>query len=730
MGHAGGLLRRRCYPACGLDIGAEGHAKDYAGWGRLSGTLPAGTWRGDVALDQARLRSARDWHHRRTDAEVIDLGNEPPLSVDGGAGGLVDRRRLSVQWFSGTILTGLCGAALMGGAVFASLDGETNFATAPEQVESALRGAISSIGERLNALRKTDRLPAISEPSVARQVLRVPTTSHVRDREMVRMRPYRRVAGNLMLTTSDLSVKIPPYNPQKLLTDSAGGDDQAPPAAAADAEVSFVECDLVAPITKAKVVAPSACDLTSLLPKVKASTQLPLDEVMARVRDTALRSNTGGGPSNMLLASADTTASLKMSYAPEANPDTYFGFVPRAVPENVTLLPKTTSTVNGGGDWSEKQIIVKKGETVGSILRELGAAPEEIKAIIAVIGPAALDGGLKDGQKLRVLMTPAGLGHVQPLRVIIAGDSGITAAVALSDIGRYVPVDIRNIDTGLAERNADEQAEDEAGSVQLYQSLYETALRNNVPKAVIEDLVRIYSYDVDFERKVQPGDNFDVLYSDDENGDRPEVRFAALTVGGETKKYYRFQTADDGVYDYYDETGKSAKKFLVRKPVAAGLVTSGFGWRTHPMLHVSELHSGVDWGAPYGTPIFAAGNGEIEEIGLKGGYGKYVRLKHANGYETAYGHMTAFAKGLDVGSKVRQGQVIGFVGSSGMSTGSHVHFEIIVNDRFVDPMRIKLPRGRVLDGSTLATFEKDRDQLDAVLSHAPAPSSPHVAQAR
>ncbi len=647
--------------------------------------------------------------------------------MDGGAGGLVDRRRLSVQWFSGTILTGLCGAALMGGAVFASLDGETNFATAPEQVESVLRGALSSIGERLNALRKTDRLPAISEPSVARQVLRVPTISHVRDREMVRMRPYMRVSGNLTLSPSDLSAKIPPYNPQKLLTASVG-EDQAP-AAEPDAEVSFVECDLVAPTTRSKIATPGACDLNSLLPRVKASTQLPLDDVMARVRDVAL--HTSIGTTGSLLVSADGTPNLKMSYAPEADPDAYFGFVPRAVPENVTLLPKTTSVANGGGDWSEKQIVVKKGETVGSILRELSAAPDEIKAIIAVIGPAALDGGLKDGQKLRVLLAPAGLGHMQPLRVIIAGDSGITAAVALSDAGRYVPVDIRNIDTGVAENSADEQAgsDDETGSVNLYQSLYETALRNKVPNSVIEDLVRIYSYDVDFERKVQAGDSFDVLYSDDENGDRPEVRYASLTVGGETKKYYRFQTADDGTYDYYDETGKSAKKFLVRKPVAVGVETSPFGWRTHPLLHVSELHSGVDWGAPYGTPIFAAGNGEIEEIGLKGGYGKYVRIKHANGYETAYGHMTAFAKGLDVGSKVRQGQVIGFVGSSGMSTGSHVHFEIIVNDRFVDPMRIKLPRGRVLDGAALAAFDKDRDQLDAVLSHAPVMPA-HVAQAR
>src|ERR1700729_2023241 len=683
---------------------------------------------GDVALDQAKLRSARD-HHRRIDAEVIHLGNEPPLSVDGGVGGLIDRRRLSVQWFSGTILTGLCGAALMGGAVFASLDGETNFASAPEQVESALRGAISSIGDHLSALRKTDRLPAMIEPSVARQALRIPTSSHVRDREMVRMRPYMRVTGNLTLTTTELSAKIPPYNPQKLLTDSVGGDDQAPPAAEPDAEVSFVECDLVAPVTKSKVATPGACDLNSLLPKVKASTLLPIDSGRARVPDVAANvAATGTTPG--LLVNADGTPNLKMNYAPEADPDTYFGFMPRVVPENVTLLPKTTSIVNGGGDWSERQVVVKKGETVGSILRELGAAPEEIRAIIAVIGPAALDGGLKDGQKLRVLTTPAGLGHMQPLRVIIAGDTGIVAAAALSDLGQYVPVDIRNIDTGIAESTGDDQqanSDDDTSGVQLYQSLYETALRNKVPDSVIEDLVRIYSYDVDFERKVQPGDSFDVLYADDENGERPEVRYAALTVGGETKKYYRFQTTDDGVYDYYDETGKSAKKFLVRKPVAVGVVTSGFGWRTHPMLHVSELHSGVDWGAPFGTPIFAAGNGEIEEIGLKGGYGKYVRIRHPNGYETAYGHMTAFAKGIDVGSKVRQGQVIGFVGSSGMSTGSHVHFEIIVNDRFVDLMRIKLPRGRVLDGPTLAGFEKDRDQLDAVLSHVPATS--HVAQA-
>ncbi len=195
-----------------------------------------------MVLDQAKLRGA----NRRFDAEAINLGNEPPLSVDGGTGGLVDRRRLSVQWFCGTILTGLCGAALMGGAVFASLDGETNFAAAPERVEMALRGAIAGLGGRLSGIHKTDRLAAVSEPSVARQMVRVPISTRVRERELVRTRSFVRVSGNLALSVSELSANIPPFNPQKLLTDGVANSDDAPTAAEPDAEVSFVTCDFAA----------------------------------------------------------------------------------------------------------------------------------------------------------------------------------------------------------------------------------------------------------------------------------------------------------------------------------------------------------------------------------------------------------------------------------------------------------------------------------------------------
>ena len=156
---------------------------------------------------------------------------------------------------------------------------------------------------------------------------------------------------------------------------------------------------------------------------------------------------------------------------------------------------------------------------------------------------------------------------------------------------------------------------------------------------------------------------------------------------------------------------------------------SGFGARNHPLLGYYKMHTGVDWAAPLGTPIYASGNGTVEKVGWEGGYGKYVRIRHANGYETAYGHMTAFARSTQPGARVRQGQVIGYVGSTGLSTGPHLHYEILVNGRFVDPLRVKLPRGRVLDGPMLTGFDKDRERVDGILTNS-SRASPRPKPAR
>ncbi|HEU0151093.1 MAG TPA: M23 family metallopeptidase [Bradyrhizobium sp.] len=650
---------------------------------------------------------------------IIDLGHEPPLSVDGSEAAVIDRRRVSVQWFSGTILTGLCGAALIGGAVFASLDGEMTFARMPEHVESALRGAFGA-NDRVVSLRKSDRLPPPSEATAARNVVRISTVTRVGARDVVRVRPFVRISGNLSMATSDLSAKIPPFNAQRLLADSetatpgTAEDPNNPEAVEPDAEVSFV--------TK---------DLATVLPKAKIAASVALDEIVLRVRDVANWRGNGGGVRYAALANAAADASgaqsgeLKLAYASEGSTpaDPYAGFETRVVPENVTLLPKTKEQITGGNPIGERVHPVKKGDSVTSVLRDQGATPDEARAIAAQLGPRGRDGGLKEGEKLRILMAPASStpgARLQPFRVIIANDTTVEAVAALSDLGQYVAVDVQSLNTvtDTADNSKDDEDDDGSG-VRLYQSIYETAMRNKVPTPVIEDMIRIYSYDVDFQRKVQPGDSFDVFYAGDDesnaNSDKTEVMFASLTVGGETKKYYKFLTPDDSVVDYYDETGKSAKKFLVRKPVNSAIMRSGFGGRRHPILGFVKMHTGVDWATPYGTPIFASGNGVIEKAGLEGGYGKYIRIKHNNGYETAYGHMSAFAKGMEAGKRVRQGQVIGFVGSTGQSTGPHVHYEILVNGRFVDPLRVKLPRGRSLEGPIMANFEKERDRLDGML---------------
>jgi murein DD-endopeptidase MepM/ murein hydrolase activator NlpD len=656
-------------------------------------------------LDHGRRAALR----LKGEIERIDLGNEPPLSVDGGTGVTVDRRRVSAQWFSGTILTGLCGAALMGGAVFTSLDGEAHFAAMPERMETALRGAIGA--ERASGPRKADRLPPAGEANAARQLIRVSTTTRQGAREVVRVRPFVRVSSNLAMSLTELSANIPPFNAQKLLAEADGPTtaNENANAAEPDAEVSFVQREL-----------------TTVLQRAKIAGVVPMDEVLASVREAAswnARDNT------KITVAGLGNAGRTLAYAAEGAPDPYAGFEARIVPENITLLPKTASQITGGNAANERTQIVKKGDNIATILRDLGALPDEIRAIATALGARGRDNGLKEGQRIRILLSAVpGSERLAPVRVIVASDAAVEAVIALSDLGRYVSVDVNVINNNAVADASGDDEEDDGSGVRLYQSIYETALRNQIPRTVIDEMIRVYSYDVDFQRKVQPGDAFDVLYAGEDEtpgGDsRNEVLFAALTVAGEQKKFYRFQTPDDNLVDYYDETGKSAKKFLVRKPLPDGILRSAFGVRKHPILGYAKMHTGVDWAAPHGTQIFAAGNGVVDKVGWEGGYGKYVRVKHNNGYETAYGHMTAFAKGIEPGVKVRQGQVIGFVGSTGLSTGAHVHYEIMVNGRFVDPMRIRLPRGRVLENQLMTAFETERDRLDGMMARNP----PRMAQ--
>jgi murein DD-endopeptidase MepM/ murein hydrolase activator NlpD len=259
----------------------------------------------------------------------------------------------------------------------------------------------------------------------------------------------------------------------------------------------------------------------------------------------------------------------------------------------------------------------------------------------------------------------------------------------------------------------------------LYASLYQAGLMQGLQPETIEQILRIHAYETDFRRRARNTDSLELFFDlkdDDKGADSQygELLLTAITTGGETQRYVRFRTPD-GHVDYYDEYGSNSKKFLLRRPVRSedSRLASGFGVRFHPLLNTRKMHTGVDWAASIGTPILAGGNGIVEEVGPKGQYGNYIRLRHANGYQTAYGHMSRFAPGIREGVKVRQGQVIGYVGNTGFSTGPHVHYEVLVNSRFVDPLSIQVPQERKLTGKLLAEFQKERGRIEELMRRPP-----------
>ena len=251
----------------------------------------------------------------------------------------------------------------------------------------------------------------------------------------------------------------------------------------------------------------------------------------------------------------------------------------------------------------------------------------------------------------------------------------------------------------------------------INESLYKSAINADVPPNIIMQFVNLYGFDVDFQREIRNGNIIKIYYEvflDNKLNIRKagNIKFASLALSKNTYELYKYTTNDNNKSEYFDAAGKSAVKALMKTPINGASLSSGYGMRKHPILGYDRLHQGVDFAAPTGTAIMAAGTGFIEKIGMNGGAGNYIKIKHINGYKTAYGHMNKFAAGLKKGSKVTQGQTIGFVGSTGMSTGPHLHYEVIFNNKKINPMKMKLPSGRKLKGKILDDFIKYVSELN------------------
>lgn len=359
-------------------------------------------------------------------------------------------------------------------------------------------------------------------------------------------------------------------------------------------------------------------------------------------------------------------------------------------------------------------VSVGRGDTLMDLLTGVSVpraeADDAINALSSVYDPRKL----KVGQQVTVLFEPRR-----------GGTRRFVGLELTQDVVRSVSV-ARTGDAGFesAEVKKEVRRELVAAEAEIRSSLFEAGNGAGVPVSVMLAAIRTYSYEVDFQRDLHPGDRFKVLYerlvtADGKVAGEGDVLFASLTVDGEELAIYRHKTRD-GRVDYYDREGESIRRALLLTPIDGARLTSGFGMRMHPILGYSKMHKGLDFGAPTGTPIYAAGNGVVEEIGPNGAYGNYVRIRHNTDVTTAYAHMSRFAKGVRRGGRVEQGDVIGYVGSTGRSTGAHLHYEVIKRGQQVNPKAADLPTGEKLAGRELQAFEQTVRATDRAYAEARA----------
>jgi murein DD-endopeptidase MepM/ murein hydrolase activator NlpD len=241
-------------------------------------------------------------------------------------------------------------------------------------------------------------------------------------------------------------------------------------------------------------------------------------------------------------------------------------------------------------------------------------------------------------------------------------------------------------------------------------SFYNSAIEAGIPENTLFEMVKLLGFSVDFQRDIREGDTFEVLFSkqidvlDDKVIDTMPIRYLSITLSGNKEKFFEFKDKD-GYIRYYDEQGKSSRRTLMKTPINGARLSSRYGNRKHPILDYNKMHRGVDFSAPVGTPIFASGDGIIEKAGWNGSYGRYIRIRHNGAYKTAYAHLSGFNKNIKVGQRISQGKVIGYVGSSGRSTGPHLHYEVLLNNQQINPMKVKLPSGKNISKNDLNNFK-------------------------
>ncbi len=359
----------------------------------------------------------------------------------------------------------------------------------------------------------------------------------------------------------------------------------------------------------------------------------------------------------------------------------------------------------------EQVVHVQRGDTLLSLLAEAGIERAEAHEAILALREVFAPRDLMPGQEITLSLNADD------------GDDGdrpslqLLGLVLQPSVERDVRLQ-RDVDGGFTvetfERPLSLQLGRAASGIDT--SLFAAGQEADIPPAVLTEAIRALSYDIDFQRDIQPGDDFEIVYEryQDDRGNLARIGsllYIGLTLSGREVALYRFDPPE-GPADYFAPGGESVRKALLRTPIDGARISSTFGMRKHPILGFSRMHKGIDFAAPQGTPVYAAGNGKIVRIGRNGASGNYILVRHNNKYATAYAHVNRFARGMRVGSTVRQGQIIAYVGSTGRSTGPHLHYEVLVGGKQINPQSVVIPAGQKLAGRDLKAFRAVKAEID------------------
>ena len=396
--------------------------------------------------------------------------------------------------------------------------------------------------------------------------------------------------------------------------------------------------------------------------------------------------------------------------------------------ENITTISKTPPP-----EPVDESFELAKGTTLVQELNNRGVSKATAQALIAAIEPVMPSRLIKAGTKFEVTFDRQidfyGREVTFPVELTFKPGPSETITVDSDEDGQFT-AQIDGKSDGSKSQYAEKPTINQFRTrTQVGASLYTTAKDNLVPDYIVSEFTRVFSYDVDFQRQVSGNDTFELFYGKSLAGSsskRKVLHYAKLTNDGVTKAYFRF-TSSDGQTNYFDENGRGASRALLKTPISGARLTSGFGMRRHPLLGYSKMHEGVDFGAPQGTPIHAAGSGVVTIAGRHGGYGNTIVIQHTAKFKSLYAHQSRFAQGIRPGVHVNQGQVIGYVGSTGRSTGPHLHYEVRINDRPTNPTTIRATGGKQLAGKDLQNFRANKIKVLALMQD--APSATQVAQA-